>query len=537
MKRRGALTAVLLAALAVAAAFSVMADLSRSSSRLAGLATNANLDPGTPLSGRAPDFALTDQFGRRVSLHSFRGRVVILAFNDSKCTTVCPLTTAAMVEAKDRLGSARAAVQLLGVDANPEATTISDVRSYSQAHGMLREWHFLTGPKAKLERVWRAYKIAVAIEHGQIDHTPALFVIDPQGRLAKLYITQMSYASIGQLGQLLAQEAAGLLPGHPRVGSLASYDQIPGLSPTARAGLPAVGGKTAQLGPGSPRLLLFFATWLASTSNLAEHLVAMNRYEHLPGRRLPELIGVDEGSVETSSRALTRFLHTLTAPLAYPLGIDRSGRVADGYGVQDQPWLVLVSSTGRILWYRDLSTQGWPAPADLAHDVRAAMARPPGAPTSAGAAERALVGSPKPLAALHRQSGQLLGTESSLAVRLRALRGYPVVLNAWASWCAPCRSEFGLFASASARYGRGVAFLGADTDDSGGDAQSFLAQHPVSYPSYQSTITRLGSIAVLAGLPSTIFINRAGKVVYVHVGQYDAQGSLDDDIARYALVG
>jgi cytochrome oxidase Cu insertion factor (SCO1/SenC/PrrC family) len=47
------------------------------------LATNPDLDPGTPLSGRAPDFTLTDQFDRRVSLHSFRGKVVILAFNDS----------------------------------------------------------------------------------------------------------------------------------------------------------------------------------------------------------------------------------------------------------------------------------------------------------------------------------------------------------------------------------------------------------------------------------------------------------------------
>ena len=72
------------------------------------------------------------------------------------------------------------------------------------------------------------------------------------------------------------------------------------------------------------------------------------------------------------------------------------------------------------------------------------------------------------------------------------------MINAWASWCGPCRSEFGLFAAASARYGRRVAFLGANTDDSASDARMFLAQHPVSYPSYETTTTNLGSLAVVA---------------------------------------
>src|SRR5579872_623588 len=81
------------------------------------LSTNPDLDPGTPLYGRAPGFTLTDQFGRAVSLRSSRGRVVLLAFTDAQCTTVCPLTTSAMAEAKGLLGAAGDAVELLGVDA------------------------------------------------------------------------------------------------------------------------------------------------------------------------------------------------------------------------------------------------------------------------------------------------------------------------------------------------------------------------------------------------------------------------------------
>ena len=62
---------------------------------------------------------------------------MLLAFNDSECTTICPLTTTAMLEAKAMLGPAGARVQLLGIDANPKATSLEDVLSYSQLHGML----------------------------------------------------------------------------------------------------------------------------------------------------------------------------------------------------------------------------------------------------------------------------------------------------------------------------------------------------------------------------------------------------------------
>jgi thiol-disulfide isomerase/thioredoxin len=223
-----------------------------------------------------------------------------------------------------------------------------------------------------------------------------------------------------------------------------------------------------------------------------------------------------------------------------PVAIDSSGRVADGYQVQDQPWYVLTSASGRILWHHDASTSGALSPAQLAHDVRAALAKAAkvAVPSDARAAQ-ALGGSPAPLATLHAQAGRLLGSEPALAARLKALRGHPVVLNAWASWCGPCQAEFGLFASASVRYGRQVAFLGVDANDHPDSALAFLSKHPISYPSYQSTSAALDQIIPqgIVGLPTTIFINRAGKVVEVHSGQYESQGSLDGDVAQYALGG
>ncbi|MHB1570391.1 MAG: redoxin domain-containing protein [Solirubrobacteraceae bacterium] len=525
---------------AVAALVAVTAALSTGPSRpggpRSGLESNPSLDPGTPVHGPAPGFTLTDQFGRRVSLRSYRGKVVILAFVDSRCTNVCPLTTTAILDAGRLLRAAGSEVQLLGIDANPAAARVTDVRAYSRAHQMTNEWHFLTGPLPQLERVWRAYGIEARVVHGQIEHTPAVYVIDREGRLSRLYMTQTSYASVDQLGQLLARSASSLLPGHPRVPSTGSYAEIPAIDPGTPVTLPRAGGGAVRLGPGgSPHLLLFFDTWDSGMTNLGAQLDALNRYQSAAtGGRLPPLIAVDEGSVEPSSRALPRFLHGLRGPLAYPVAIDPSGRVADGYRVQDEPWFELISASGQFLWYHDVSTAGWPGRARLVQRVRAALAKAPKA-YPLGAAGGALAGSPAALASLHAQAGQLLGSASALATRIRALRGYPIVLNAWASWCTPCQQEFPLFASASKRYGTRVAFLGANTNDSPGDARSFLHQHPVGYPSYPATTSSLSSLAVIEGLPTTVFINRAGKVISVHTGQYSSQTALDGDIERYAL--
>src|SRR6266487_2579578 len=171
-------------------------------------AANPDLDPGTSLGGDpAPGFRLVSQFGQPMSLRQFRGKVVILAFTDSQCTTVCPLTTASMLEARALLGAAGDQVQLLGINANPKATAVNDVMAYSRAHGMVSQWDFLTGSLAQLTATWQAYHIYARIQAGQIDHTPALYVIDQRGRERKIYLTAMAYASIGQAAQILAAEA------------------------------------------------------------------------------------------------------------------------------------------------------------------------------------------------------------------------------------------------------------------------------------------------------------------------------------------
>ena len=197
---------------------------------------------------------------------------------------------------------------------------------------------------------------------------------------------------------------------------------------------------------------------------------------------------------------------------------------------------MLTSSTGKVLWYDEPDTSGWPKTGQLETEVRQALTQAPAAPTSEAAAQRGLAGSPAPLARLHQRASRLLGGVSALAAEIKALRGYPIVVNIWASWCAPCQAEFNLFANASARYGRSVAFIGADYNDSSGDAQAFLRQHPVSYPSYSVSSGQLGELLPggIQGTPTTVYITPTGRIYSIHTGQYESQGALDGDIHTYA---
>jgi cytochrome oxidase Cu insertion factor (SCO1/SenC/PrrC family) len=318
---------------------------------------NPNLDLGSSLGGKAaPDFKLVNQFGQPMSLSQFRGRVVLLGFEDSECTTVCPLTTQSMVLAKELLGKAGDSVQLLGVDANPDAIDVSNVMAYSRVHGMINQWDFLTGSLPQLKSVWKSYDIAVQIESDQIDHTPALYVIDQKGTLQKVYLTQMAYSSVTQSAQVLAEEVASLLPGHPKLSSLESLGAIPGQTPTDNVSLAAADGDgSVTFGPGKARLVAFFATWLSETSDLKSELTGLNAYaKAAASKHLPELAAVDETVTEPSAAAVTSYLHQV-GTLSYPVALDESGRLADGYGAQDQPWLVLVNKAGKIVWQHD----GW----------------------------------------------------------------------------------------------------------------------------------------------------------------------------------
>jgi cytochrome c biogenesis protein CcmG, thiol:disulfide interchange protein DsbE len=152
---------------------------------------------------------------------------------------------------------------------------------------------------------------------------------------------------------------------------------------------------------------------------------------------------------------------------------------------------------------------------------------------------RALAGAPPPLARLYSHPNELVaGGPETFERTLRSLRGYPVVVNKWASWCGPCKFEFPFFQRQVQKQGTKVAFVGLDSEDARAEARDFLREYPVPYPSFfdpeNEIADRLGSER---NFPTTIFYDRNGEQVYTKPGGYASEAALADDVREYAIGG
>lgn len=112
---------------------------------------------------------------------------------------------------------------------------------------------------------------------------------------------------------------------------------------------------------------------------------------------------------------------------------------------------------------------------------------------------------------------------------MRELRGKPVVLNFWASWCLPCRDEARLLEAAHQRYGDRISFLGIDIRDARSDALEFVDEYGLTYPSVRDEGMRLYADYGLMGEPETFFVDPEGVLVK-HV-----PGPLDEDTLFQAI--
>ena len=138
---------------------------------------------------------------------------------------------------------------------------------------------------------------------------------------------------------------------------------------------------------------------------------------------------------------------------------------------------------------------------------------------------------------LQEEGNRLLdGGREAFEARLAELRGTPVVVNQWASWCPPCRAEFPIFQRLSDKYADRVAFLGVDMQDERDAAQQFMRELPTPYPHY---FDEDASIARLFGggrvSPTTGIYDARGELVFSHLGAYADDAQLEAEIRRYAL--
>ena len=161
---------------------------------MAFASVNRNADPiiaqalagaSSPMDSPAPGFTLTSQDGRRVSLASLRGKVVLLTFLDPVCITDCPLIAQEMRAADTMLGGKASGTELVAVVANPTYTGTAFTAAFTRQEGLSQvpNWLFLTGSVSRLADVWHHYGIDVEnLPAGAMSaHDDLAFVISASG--------------------------------------------------------------------------------------------------------------------------------------------------------------------------------------------------------------------------------------------------------------------------------------------------------------------------------------------------------------------
>jgi protein SCO1 len=129
----------------------------------------------------APDFRLTDQFGKQVSLSDLKGKPVVLTFLYTHCPDICPLTAEKLHTALQGLGQDAAKVGVIAVSTDPKGDTLAAALSFSQTHNMQNLWHYLIGSRTQLSSVWSDYHIYASPNQQTISHSTGVYLIDKQG--------------------------------------------------------------------------------------------------------------------------------------------------------------------------------------------------------------------------------------------------------------------------------------------------------------------------------------------------------------------
>ena len=111
------------------------------------------------------------------------------------------------------------------------------------------------------------------------------------------------------------------------------------------------------------------------------------------------------------------------------------------------------------------------------------------------------------------------GSVDTLAKTLASLRGKPVVVNYWATWCIPCRTEMPRIVAAASQYGARVQFLGIDVEDDTSAANDYARKRGVQYPMLSDPHSAIRNAQHIVGLPVTQFYRTDGELAFVNNGE------------------
>jgi cytochrome oxidase Cu insertion factor (SCO1/SenC/PrrC family) len=288
----------------------------------------------------APQLALTDQFGRRVTLAQLHGRPVLLTFLDARCTTLCPLVAETIRRNLAELGQAAGNVAIVVVSTDPEGDTPSEVRAFSRKHGMLHRWLYLTGSRKVLTPIWKSYFIYAAPPNAPAairnDHSSGTYLIDAQG-WERVFMG-------GDPDDATLRRDLLILSGLP-----VSFRGVAGV-PAPQIGHPAPSFTLATLAMqelplsslrGKVVLLNFWATWCKPCKSELPLLSSWYRKLRAHGFTV---VGVDQAEGISDVAAFVQRLH-----VPYPIALDSDGTVANRYNVSGTPTTLLLDRRGVVV--------------------------------------------------------------------------------------------------------------------------------------------------------------------------------------------
>lgn len=318
-------------------------------------ATSASLLELQKGDGRAaPDFHLTDQYGASMSLSEFRGRPVVLSFNDDECADLCTLLAEDVVQADRDLGAAQNAIAFVSINANPYHPAPADVASWTTDHGLgsLPNWYFGTADAATLAKVAADYGVRIELDAASqsVVHGTEIFFIDPKGHEAAVGQFGTDSANTAPFAHAMAQMAMDLQPSSARTRVGGSDLGVPSADGTAIGSQPAgfrlplltdpakTGGTAADRGR-----YTVVNFWSSSCTACRSEMPDLEQEFVLLGSKV-SFVGVDVADPASAGSAFAA-----AAGAGYPLVSDADGTVAGRFQVTGLPFTVILDPAGRIL--------------------------------------------------------------------------------------------------------------------------------------------------------------------------------------------
>lgn len=302
----------------------------------------------------APDFSLTDQNGKIVSLSQYRGKSVVLSFNDDECEDLCTLLAQDVAAANTDLGTAATDVVFLSVNANPTHTAVRDVKAWTDGHGLASapNWVFGTGTPAQLSTVAANYHVPVSVDPktGEVVHGSQLFFIDPAGKEAAIGQFGTGSANTALFAQAMAQTAADQLPGRagrPVGGPAPSADAPAGPAalgqPAPAFTLPGLTDtETQQSLDGAKGKYTVVNFWASTCTACAGEMPELQKAHTDLGSSVA-FLGIDVADPAPLAAALAAKNGT-----SYPLLADTNGITAGAYQIPGLPFTAIIAPDGTL---------------------------------------------------------------------------------------------------------------------------------------------------------------------------------------------